>query len=355
MNSQTRGLDDAGRRLLQLLISHFPKVKAGQPNTYIGYKQALDALNLPSVRATYGESLQVQGLNSLAEWTHREGHPAITGLIIDLSKFEPGHGYFKLFGHDADDDRYDWWKGEIEKSLAYNWAPYSDGHGSTGESWSDEELRASVSAYLEMAGRTRNGEPVNKTEAYVGLAAKFGRSPKAFEYRMQNISYVLSLMGRDWLRGLRPASNVGAKNAERIEALIMEIENRPVPAVAGFEVEVRNALAQHSASPPEGSKAPPTQTGETTQFKRDPAVKAWVLSQANGICECCAQPAPFKAGDGRGFLELHHVRMLSAGGSDTVCNAVAICPNCHRALHYSIDAKKLVERLYATVARLLRE
>ena len=53
-----------------------------------------------------------------------------------------------------------------------------------------------------------------------------------------------------------------------------------------------------------------------------------------GNCESCKKPAPFVKPGGDFYLEVHHLRRLVDGGSDTVTNAVAVCPNCHRELHY---------------------
>ncbi|CAK2642980.1 5-methylcytosine-specific restriction enzyme A [Vibrio crassostreae] len=54
-------------------------------------------------------------------------------------------------------------------------------------------------------------------------------------------------------------------------------------------------------------------------------------------------------------MEVHHVKFLSKGGSDTITNAAALCPNCHRALHNSIDKENLREELYRKVTRLVHE
>lgn len=67
------------------------------------------------------------------------------------------------------------------------------------EQWSDEELRAAVEAYHDMLKREVNKLPVNKTLYYQDLAARFERTAKSFEYRMQNISHVYSLQGRKWV------------------------------------------------------------------------------------------------------------------------------------------------------------
>jgi hypothetical protein len=70
-------------------------------------------------------------------------------------------------------------------------------------------------------------------------------------------------------------------------------------------------------------------------FIRNPNVVAEVLERASGVCEECSNPAPFiKASDGTPYLEVHHKIRLADGGDDTVDNAIAVCPNCHRKLHY---------------------
>lgn len=73
----------------------------------------------------------------------------------------------------------------------------------------------------------------------------------------------------------------------------------------------------------------------TTAFRRNADVIAEVLTRAVGNCETCLAPAPFqRASNGMPYLEVHHMVPLAAGGCDTVENAVAICPNCHRKAHY---------------------
>lgn len=73
----------------------------------------------------------------------------------------------------------------------------------------------------------------------------------------------------------------------------------------------------------------------TRAFVRNPDVIAQALHRANGTCEGCKQTAPFmRQSDGSPYLEVHHRLPLSAGGEDTLENAVALCPNCHRRAHY---------------------
>ncbi|MYM42195.1 hypothetical protein GTP27_23140 [Pseudoduganella sp. CY13W] len=73
-----------------------------------------------------------------------------------------------------------------------------------------------------------------------------------------------------------------------------------------------------------------------TVFDRNPDVVAEVLYRSQGICEHCYQPAPFnRRSNGSPYLEVHHIVRLADGGDDTVENAVALCPNCHRKVHYA--------------------
>lgn len=74
---------------------------------------------------------------------------------------------------------------------------------------------------------------------------------------------------------------------------------------------------------------------ETKAFIRNQFVIAEVLLRAQGICESCMMPAPFlRQSDGTPYLEVHHKVKLADGGDDTVENAMAVCPNCHRQAHY---------------------
>ncbi|WPU22182.1 HNH endonuclease [Cedecea neteri] len=82
------------------------------------------------------------------------------------------------------------------------------------------------------------------------------------------------------------------------------------------------------------SKSPEVVQVTSRVFKRNPYVVAEVLFRANGICQGCKHEAPFKKMDGTPYLEVHHIEWLSRGGEDSVENAIALCPNCHRQAHF---------------------
>ncbi|NOU12631.1 MAG: hypothetical protein HOO92_01500 [Methylococcaceae bacterium] len=82
-------------------------------------------------------------------------------------------------------------------------------------------------------------------------------------------------------------------------------------------------------------KIPRTRPVVSLVFERNPYVVVEVLGRANGYCERCKSQAPFrKRKDNTPYLEVHHKVRLADGGEDTVENAVALCPNCHRQLHF---------------------
>lgn len=220
------------------------------------------------------------------------------------------------------------------------------------DNWTEEELRASVDAYVEMHRLESNGGPFTKKSYYESLADRFRRTVKAYEYRMQNISYVYSLQGRHWVSGLKPARNVGTNVIQILEKLIAASEGQQFGLNAGFNAAVDELLKKPPTSPPKGSKKPSSIQSFVTQFVRDPEVVSWVLAEAAGRCECCETPAPFVRDDGSPFLEVHHVQRLADGGEDTTNNAVAICPNCHRELHYGANKKALAKKLQEKIARL---
>ena len=121
-----------------------------------------------------------------------------------------------------------------------------------------------------------------------------------------------------------------------------------------FELQVdgyRKQIVKQDVAP-SGNINPKKNTSQTTSIERDPKVKAWVLENAKGICECCNKNASFIKENGLPYLEIHHMRRLKDDGPDTIANAVAICPNCHREIHYGKHSKKLIKKIYRSIKRL---
>lgn len=98
----------------------------------------------------------------------------------------------------------------------------------------------------------------------------------------------------------------------------------------------------------QANKKPISTITQARVFIRNADVVVEVLQRANGVCDYCEKPAPFvKDSDGQGYLEVHHIKPLADNGDDTIDNAVALCPNCHRQAHHgknTFDIGRLVKK-----------
>lgn len=106
-------------------------------------------------------------------------------------------------------------------------------------------------------------------------------------------------------------------------------------------------------TPPAGNSQPAKKEITTTAYYRDPAVGAWVLESAEGVCEACGEPG-YETDDDLLFLEVHHVVALAEGGPDVVTNAIAVCETCHGKLHRWKYRETLRDDLYEKIPRLVR-
>lgn len=85
-------------------------------------------------------------------------------------------------------------------------------------------------------------------------------------------------------------------------------------------------------------------------FVRNPYVVSAAFARAGGRCDmpgCGSQL--FRMDSGENYLEVHHVVPLRDGGEDALRNACALCPMCHRRLHFSTDRVALQSALKASV------
>jgi hypothetical protein len=166
--------------------------------------------------------------------------------------------------------------------------------------------------------------------------------PGEYPKKLWTNSYFVSLVDA-LLNGTKPVAPSSSAPSE---------DEMPEPPSPELEAKVLRFRLRKNLRPPAGHKSPRRIKVTSIQIVRDPAVKAWVLAVSEGKCSCCLQSAPFKDDDGLPFLEVHHVRQLKDGGPDSIDNAVALCPNCHRACHHSKFRQKLVAELYRRFPRL---
>jgi 5-methylcytosine-specific restriction protein A len=234
----------------------------------------------------------------------------------------------------------------------------------TGQPWTESELRGCVATYKSLLEEELAGGRPNKSLARRAALASFlsQRSAGSYEFRMQNISALLEELGLPRIKGYLPRWNVGTT---RVNLVRLINEYFPQKEGAGFATADPLALATRSLAAklkyeddpdlePEMRRVAPLRRAETRwSYVRDPSIIGWVLAQAKGMCEVCDAPAPFITIDGQPYLEVHHVRPLAEGGPDTIDNACAACPACHRRLHYGSDGTNLRQRLISKIRRLI--
>jgi 5-methylcytosine-specific restriction enzyme A len=178
---------------------------------------------------------------------------------------------------------------------------------------------AGKKGFSEALGSPRTGIRPDSLEGRNLVRRKSGRQP--FEYK-------ITVAGAQAFASCVP-SRSAAKSALVTAALLdEELQAAVLRALSDSEISRQARLA----TAPKASERIATWT---YAFLRNPDVVAQVLLRAKGTCESCRSNAPFvRRSNGTPYLEVHHKIQLAAGGEDTVENALALCPNCHRKAHH---------------------
>ena len=126
------------------------------------------------------------------------------------------------------------------------------------------------------------------------------------------------------------------------------------PAVAtapGAQLTLTDARKRALEACAGGAGAAGTQAVRTV-YERSKAVRDYVLLRAKGSCEACKAPAPFLGTDTQPYLEAHHTTRLSDGGVDHPRHVAALCPTCHREIHYGQYGTALNRKLISLLGQL---
>jgi predicted HNH restriction endonuclease len=80
--------------------------------------------------------------------------------------------------------------------------------------------------------------------------------------------------------------------------------------------------------------------------QRDPAVVAYARVRSGNTCEIASCTMPlFQTFLGVDFVEVHHIKPLSVGGTDTIENVACVCPSHHREAHLGRNAGSIETEL----------
>lgn len=145
----------------------------------------------------------------------------------------------------------------------------------------------------------------------------------------------------------------GFFNEDVVVVLRFEYESPGIVAYVQGEVPVSNILGGTSGplarfpsamddldAWPSGVDQPDRVIGSRYGYRRDDAVRQYVLKRAAGRCEYCGEQG-FELPDGSRYLEAHHVISLADKGPDRIDNVIGLCAHHHREAHYGRDAERL--------------
>ncbi len=130
---------------------------------------------------------------------------------------------------------------------------------------------------------------------------------------------------------------VAADNQPALAASLSTLTQEQIDLELAADIEFSRCLseADRASRLAAAAKIPEKIQVVSLGFRRNADVIVTVLLRAKGICEACGEKAPFaRRSDGSPYLEVHHRVALSQNGEDTVENAAALCPNCHRRVHH---------------------
>ncbi|TDX83708.1 5-methylcytosine-specific restriction protein A [Neorhizobium sp. R1-B] len=175
---------------------------------------------------------------------------------------------------------------------------------------------------------------MQKGNRAVAEHAKNGKSILLFKIGPQGVKFADDVVceGYEVRKALGRLGNI--RDAFVFHLRPMDNLNERVDAqqVSALDMGALLEMAFSAANPP------PKKTTILSQVvERSRAVRDYGVARANGHCEGCSAPFPFVRANGIPYLEPHHIRRLSDGGPNDPRFVIALCPNCHRRVHFGSD------------------
>jgi hypothetical protein len=111
-----------------------------------------------------------------------------------------------------------------------------DDESKRGKPWQDDELDAIIADYFSMLAAELAGEPYVKSRHSAALMARIGRSHRSVEFKHQNISAVLVVLGLPWIPGYIPKENYQSAIFDAIDRYLTShpfvLDPTPISSVA---------------------------------------------------------------------------------------------------------------------------
>ena len=161
-----------------------------------------------------------------------------------------------------------------------------------------------------------------------------------------------AIPGLTWTVYPRSYTTPSDRIANKIRKLISVRRKTRLPNVDLESLEEANLPELRRLALMSARSRVPGKTAKTVYRVRSAAIHRYVLCRADGVCEGCGRPAPFRNGKGAPYLEPHHTTRLSDEGPDHPARVIALCPNCHRRAHYSDESVQFNASLKKKLGRI---
>lgn len=228
------------------------------------------------------------------------------------------------------------------------WKPGTSGNCAVQMAFPGKEDRAQspeevVSVVVE---KTERAEARGATHLLLLAADDAGSNPlAAYLLATDQIAYVVSgsvEIDESLTRnGASPSIYIVAKGerqlplVELVRSQSIDLLHMPaLPSLPADAIEDLNEI-------PVGVTEPEMTYRTSASYARDPKVRSYVITRANGNCEYCGEKG-FLMSDGKShYVEAHHIIALADDGKDTPENVIALCPKHHREAHFGMNRGQL--------------
>lgn len=150
-----------------------------------------------------------------------------------------------------------------------------DAADSADTNWTDREIDLAVADYFDMLTRELAGQPYVKSHRNAALRQLIDRSTGSIEYKHQNISAVLQVLGRPWILGYKPMPNYQGALLAGIERHLTRSLDDPVVDVSLSRPLVHEEKTVFLESPPPVLRTEETLPSQLNRLIRkfDPAAR----------------------------------------------------------------------------------
>ncbi|MFS0556366.1 HNH endonuclease [Brevibacillus sp. 179-C9.3 HS] len=161
-------------------------------------------------------------------------------------------------------------------------------------------------------------------------------SKDSFEANTNDIWYIFTKEGEN-------IPHIGAMDPEKWEQAMKGLDKTSLVYKSQQNIDDEDDVYQKEI----GAAAVKLPTASNSlKYPRNPSVALKALEASNYLCEADPAHSTFISVTGKPYLECHHFIPISlqerySAGLDVEENIVALCPNCHRFIHYGVGEAKL--------------